>query len=96
VLGPIRTAGLILLFALASSALEFDFSAGGIGLSCVGYGLFGLLWILSSRDERFRDTVAKPTIQLFVVWFFVCIGLTLAKVMPVANIAHGGAAARSR
>jgi membrane associated rhomboid family serine protease len=92
VFGPIKTAGLILLFAVGSSALEFAFFSGGVGLSGVGYGFFGLLWVLSSRDERFFDAVDRPTIQLFVVWFFVCIGLTLANVMPVANLAHGGGA----
>jgi membrane associated rhomboid family serine protease len=92
VLGPIKTAGLILLFAVASNALEFAFLTGGIGLSGVGYGLFGLLWVLSSRDERFRDAVDRGTIQVFVVWFFVCIVLTLTKVMLIANLAHAGGA----
>ena len=92
VFGPIRTAGLILLFAVGPNALEFAFSSGGVGLSGVGYGFFGLLWVLSSRDERFRDAVDARTIQLFVVWFFICIGLTVANVMPVANLAHAGGA----
>jgi len=92
VFGPIRTAALVLLFAVGSSALEFAFFTGGVGLSGVGYGFFGLLWVLSSRDERFFDAVDRPTIQLFVVWFFVCIVLTLANVMPVANLAHAGGA----
>lgn len=92
VLGPFKTAGLVLLFALGSSALEFAFFSGGVGLSGVGYGFFGLLWVLSSRDERFTDAVDRATIQLFVVWFFICIGLTVADIMPVANLAHGGGA----
>jgi hypothetical protein len=62
---------------------------GGIGLSGVGYGLFGLLWVLSRRDERFRDAIDARTVQLFVGWFFFCIAATLSNVMPVANIAHG-------
>src|ERR1700730_14231547 len=89
VLGPIKTAGLILLFAVGSGALEFAFLAGGIGLSGVGYGLFGLLWVLSSRDERFKDAIDGRTIQLFVVWFFFCIAATVTNILPVANIAHG-------
>src|SRR5436190_3786217 len=40
VFGPIKTAGLILLFAVVPNALEFAFSVGGIGLSGVGYGFF--------------------------------------------------------
>lgn len=92
VLGPIKTAGLILLFAVASGALEFAFLIGGIGLSGVGYGFFGLLWILASRDERFHDAMDPRTAQVFIVWFFICIVATITDVMPVANIAHAGGA----
>ena len=91
-LGPIKTAGLILLFAAIPNALEFAFLSGGIGLSGVGYGFFGLLWVLSTRDDRFRDAIDPGTIQLFIVWFFICIATTITNVMPVANIAHGGGA----
>lgn len=90
--GHFKAAALILLFAIGSNAMEFAFAQGGIGLSGVGYGLFGLLWILSSRDERFRDAVDKQTIQLFVGWFFFCIVATLANFMRIANIAHGAGA----
>jgi membrane associated rhomboid family serine protease len=93
VYGHLRTVALILLFAIGSSAFEFAFSSGGVGLSGVGYGLFGLLWILSKRDERFRDAIDERTIQLFDVWFFICIFTTVTKIIPVANIAHGAGAA---
>lgn len=92
VFGHAKTAGLIVLFAVGSSALEFAFLRGGIGLSGVGYGLFGLLWVLSTRDERFRDAVDQQTVVVFVFWFFLCIAGTLMKAMNVANIAHGGGA----
>jgi membrane associated rhomboid family serine protease len=87
--GHLKTAALILLFAFGSGAWEFALASGGIGLSGVGYGLFGMLWILSRRDERFRDAIDPKTVQLFIVWFFLCIITTLTKIMPVANIAHG-------
>ena len=90
--GHLKTAALILLFAVGPNALEFGFSAGGIGLSGVGYGLFGLLWILSQRDERFRDAIDRRTIEIFVAWFFFCILTTVTGLMPVANIAHGAGA----
>ena len=89
VYGHITTAALILLFALGSSGLEFAFSVGGVGLSGVGYGLFGLLAVLSSHDERFRDAVDQRTIELFVLWFFFCILMTFMRVFLVANVAHG-------
>jgi membrane associated rhomboid family serine protease len=90
--GHFKTAGLFLLFAIGPNTLEYAFSNGGVGLSGVGYGLFGLLWILSRRDERFRDAIDGKTIQLFVVWFFICVVLTLTNVMSVGNIAHGAGA----
>jgi membrane associated rhomboid family serine protease/Tfp pilus assembly protein PilF len=89
VYGHFKTALLILLLALGSGAWEFALAFGGIGLSGVGYGLFGLLWMLSRRDQRFRDAIDSKTIQLFIGWFFFCIVTTLTNVMPVGNIAHG-------
>jgi membrane associated rhomboid family serine protease/TPR repeat protein len=87
--GHLKTAALILLLAVGPNALEFGFSAGGIGLSGVGYGLFGLHWILCQHDKRFRDAIDRRTIEIFVAWFFFCIFTTLTGLMPVANIAHG-------
>lgn len=89
VFGHLKTAALILLFAVGSGAWEFAIASGGIGLSGVGYGLFGLLWMLSRYDQRFSDAIDARTVQLFIGWFFFCIVATLINVMPVANIAHG-------
>jgi membrane associated rhomboid family serine protease len=92
VYGHLKTAALILLFAFGSGALEFAFAGGGIGLSGVGYGLFGLLWILALNDPRFQDAMDRRTVELFVFWFALCIVTTVTKIMPVGNIAHGGGA----
>lgn len=92
VLGHLQTAVLIAVLALGSGSLEFAFASGGVGLSGVGYGLFGMLWVLSSRDERFRDAVDRRTVELFVGWFFFCVFTTLVKWFPVANIAHAAGA----
>lgn len=92
VFGHLRTAALILLFAIIPNALEYAFSVGGIGLSGVGYGMFGLLWILSRHDDRFQEAMDSRTIQLFVLWFFFCIVMTVANVMQIGNIAHGSGA----
>jgi membrane associated rhomboid family serine protease len=88
-LGHIRTLGLILLFAAGSAAAEYAIFEGGIGLSGVGYGLVGMLYVLSRKDRRFFDAVDASTVQLFAVWFFLCIGATIANVMRIANVAHG-------
>jgi membrane associated rhomboid family serine protease len=92
VYGHFKTAALILLFSVGSSCFEFAFSIGGAGLSGVVYGLFGLLWVLSRRDERFKDAIDARTIQLFVAWFFICVVTTITNIMPVGNFAHGAGA----
>jgi len=63
-----------------------------VGLSGVGYGLFGLLYVLSKHDERFKDSLDKRTVNLFVGWFFICILTTVTHVFNVADIAHATSA----
>jgi membrane associated rhomboid family serine protease len=87
--GHVRTLGLILVLAAGSMAADFALSHGGFGLSGVGYGLFGLLWVLAPRDRRFAEGMDARTAQVFVGWFFLCVGLTIAKVWHIANVAHG-------
>jgi membrane associated rhomboid family serine protease len=89
VFGHGATLAIYALFAAGSEAAELAVFHGGVGLSGVGYGLFGMLWVLSRRDSRFRDAVDRQTVQLMVGWFFLCIVLTKTNVLPVANVAHG-------
>jgi membrane associated rhomboid family serine protease len=89
VFGHFKCAAIFLLLAFGSMLAEFAVFDGGIGLSGVGYGLWGLIWALEQRDVRFHGAVDRQTSQTFVVWFFLCIGLTVTNIMPVANVAHG-------
>jgi membrane associated rhomboid family serine protease len=91
--GHVRAALIIAILALGSGAAEYALYEGGIGLSGVGYGIFAMLWVLSTRDRRrFADVVDRNTVQLFVAWFFACIVMTWAGVMRVGNVAHGAGA----
>lgn len=92
VYGHLRTILLIALLAVGSGSLDFAFAQGGVGLSGVGYGLFGLLYVLSDRDARFRSSLDMRTVNLFVGWFFICIFTTLTHVFVVANVAHAAGA----
>jgi membrane associated rhomboid family serine protease len=92
VYGHFRTALLVLLFAIGSSSLDFAFAQGGVGLSGVGYGLFGLLFVLSAHDTRFKDSLDKRTVNLFIGWFFICIFTTATHLFNVANVAHAAGA----
>jgi membrane associated rhomboid family serine protease len=89
VLGHARLLALIVVLAAGSAAAEYAVTVGGLGLSGVGYGLFGMLWVLSSRDRRFAGAVDARTAQLFGVWFVLCIAATYLKVWAIANVAHG-------
>ena len=88
-IGTLRTLGLITLLATVSSAAEYTITSGGVGLSGVVYGLFGCLWAWSGKDSTVWENLPENTFRIFVGWFFVCIALTYADIMPVANIAHG-------
>src|SRR5439155_25951067 len=69
VLGHWATAGLMLLFAVGSCAAEYALFDGGVGLSGIGYALFGMLWVLAPRDPRFAGAVDRQVIALFLGWF---------------------------
>jgi len=56
--------GMYSLLAAGSTAAELAIFRGGIGLSGVVYGLFGLLWVLSRTDPRFRNAVDHKVIEL--------------------------------
>src|SRR5262249_4133408 len=92
-MGWLRYLGFFILAGMGSSAAEFLYSpAPAIGLSGVGYAMFGLLLALR-RDTGFAaELMQPPIVQLFVFWFFLCIVLTYSGAMPVANIAHGAGA----
>lgn len=86
-------AGVIfVLLAVFSSAAEFAFLQGGVGLSGVVYGLCTLIWVAQAKVPALAGTITKRTLQFFGVWFIVCIVFTITGFMPVANIAHGAGA----
>jgi GlpG protein len=93
IFGHVRAAAVILLLAVGSSAAEYAVTVGGVGLSGVGYGLFGLLWMLSRTDNRFWGSIDSQTIALFVGWFFLCCVLTYLDLWSVGNVAHLSGAA---
>jgi membrane associated rhomboid family serine protease len=92
-MGSLRFAGFVLAAAAGPMAAEILVGGGaGIGLSGVGYALFGLLLALR-RDEDFAaEQVSPGVIQLFVAWFFICVALTYWDIFPVANMAHAAGA----
>ena len=70
-LGSVAAAGIVALTAAGSAAAEYALFYGGIGLSGVVYGLFGLLQVLKTRDPRFLGVLDQGTVNLLVAWFFI-------------------------
>ena len=89
VYGHLRTLAILALLEAGDDRAEYAFFRGGIGLSGITYGLFGLLFVLSRKDRRFINAVDARTTQFAVGWFFLCIATTVAGVWRVANVAHG-------
>ncbi len=93
-LGSYRMLGLIVLLGYVSMMPEYCISSyyhdrGAVGLSGIGYGLFGLLWMGRRWHTDMYAVCDRQMSQLLVGWFFLCIVLTYARILPVANIAHG-------
>jgi GlpG protein len=88
--GSPAMAGIVVLTSAASIGAEWAFFHGGVGLSGVVYGLFGMLWMLSRLDDReLYGNMPQETVNLMVGWFFVCIVLTWLDWWRIANVAHG-------
>ena len=92
IFGSSRTFAIMVFLAIGSGVAEYAVLSGGIGLSGVGYGLFGLIWVLSRSDSRFFGLIDKQVVTLFIGWFILCILFTISNTMPVANVAHGAGA----
>lgn len=81
----------ILSSALVSSLAQLAFSdTTGIGLSGVGYALFGFLYVKSKTTEEYNNYLDKRTINLFLFWLVLCVVLTKTGVWTVGNAAHIG------
>lgn len=87
--GSLKTLALFVALAIGSAAGEYAFFRGGIGLSGIGYGLFGFLWIASKRSRELSGAITSQTVTTFIGWFFFCIAMTYFDVLPIANVAHG-------
>jgi membrane associated rhomboid family serine protease len=82
---------LLLIFtaALATSSGELALAGTtGIGLSGVVYAFFGFIFISAKFDARFQHFLSPQNVRLFIGWLFLCILLTMTKVLPVGNAGH--------
>jgi len=88
-IGSVRALLFFVGAAWVSSAFQLAASGDtGIGLSGVGYALFGFMWRARSRVPSFRPLVNRTVITLFFGWMVFCIVATHAGTMNIANTAH--------
>lgn len=85
--GPLRMLLFVLVSAYVSSALQL-YAGYGVGLSGVGYALFGFGWVSCKRYPEFARTMNQRTIQMFVLWGIACVYMTYAHIMAIGNLAH--------
>lgn len=82
--------GFMAITAFVSSGLQFAFGGAGIGMSGVGYALFGFGWASRSHIPEFARVVSNQVVQLFMIWGVICIVTTQMGLMNVGNVAHFG------
>jgi len=98
-LGSYRTLGLLVLLGYVSMMPEYVIGSFHldlrredpimiVGLSGIVYGLFGMVFIGRRWRPEFEAVCSTLTAQILMGWFFLCIVLTYAGYMRVANIAH--------
>lgn len=88
-LGHVKAFALIVVLAVGSASAQFALSDGGIGLSGVGYGQVGFLFVMARFDPRLRGAIDRRTLILFGGWFVFCIVTTQLGLWRIANVAHG-------
>ncbi len=75
--------------AVVSSGIQFGISGStGIGLSGVGYAMFGFMWTARDRYPEFQQILTKQIIVLFSGWLIFCVIASLLHMMDVGNGAH--------
>jgi len=81
----------ILSSALVSSLAQLAFSeTTGIGLSGIGYALFGFLFVKSKTADAYKNYLDKRTVGLFLFWLVLCVILSATDIWEVGNAAHIG------
>jgi GlpG protein len=87
--GPLLWTAFVLCSAFMSSGIQLYSGSAGIGMSGVGYALFGFGWMTRSRIPEFARIVNDQTVLMFIGWGLLSIVTTYMGVMNIANLAHG-------
>ncbi|MBM82115.1 MAG: hypothetical protein CMJ78_16220 [Planctomycetaceae bacterium] len=78
-----------LIFAAMITALaEILPENNAVGFSGVIFAQFGALLVLRRFNPAVAEEIPDRVVTMGLAWLFICIPLTLAEVMPIANLAH--------
>lgn len=84
-----RSLLLFFVLAIGSGGASFLLGEGGIGLSGVAYGYFGLILVAGTAPRGPQVSLEPRTTLVMLAWFALCIYLTETGVWAVGNVAHG-------
>ena len=88
-IGSLRYALFFVGAALVSSSAQLLLSGNtGIGMSGIGYPLFGFGWVARHKMPQFKAILNDQTVQIFLAWLVLCVVLTQFRVMQIGNWAH--------
>lgn len=89
-IGPWKWLAFFLGAAWVSSALQLLLSGdAGVGMSGVGYALFGFGWVARRKIPEFARLLDDRTIATFVIWLVGCAIATQLGWANIGNAAHG-------
>ena len=81
--------GLILSSGVVASVAQLTFSeTTGIGMSGIGYAMFGFIWVKTKTDPAYMGFLTRTTVLLFLVWLVFCVVMTAFEIWPIGNAAH--------
>jgi GlpG protein len=95
--GSLRMLGLMLLLAVTSNVAQaVVVHPHFLGMSGVGYGIFGFAWMRMKYDPASGIRLDPGTVFILLLWFVLCIladvppfDRLLGRMIPsVANVAH--------
>jgi GlpG protein len=77
---------IVIVTAVISNLSQYYFKSFGFGgMSGVGYGMFGFLWMLGRTNPRSAIHIPPNILFLFLAWLLICM---TGAIGPIANYAH--------
>lgn len=80
---------LVLLFSIPAHIVSFWVSGPHfVGMSGVIYGMVTFIWAIERYEKPSRLQSDPQVVATFLVWYIICLVMTLLRIMPIANTIH--------